>query len=300
MKLINKIIPTTVVGSYPAVKSKGLKSFLDPYRQALETAVGDQIKSGIDIISTGQVRGDMITTLTSQIPGIRDQKVKGVIQPPLKPMTAEDTKYAVSRHNKVKAMLAGPSTISHALKIDTPLYRSRDELILDLAQIIAKEALNLESLGIAIFQIDEPILSTGIADMGTAYQAVSAITGALRVPTCIHVCGDIGKVIDSIIKMPVDIIDLEFSCNPENLETVSKKEFSGKQIGFGAVDSTSPEIDTVDEIKARIEKGIEIFGPEKLLIDPDCGLRMHKRDVAFKKLKNMVEAAGEVRRNLNE
>ena len=298
MKLTDKLLPTTVVGSYPGVRSKGLKSVFSPYAEALNIAVTDQIEAGIDIISSGQIRGDMITSLTSQIPGIKEQRVTGTLKPTQKPMTAADTRYTISRHPKVKAMLAGPTTISHALKLDTPLYRNKDELILDLAKIIATEALRLESLGIAIFQIDEPILSTGTADMNTAYQAINAITSVLKVPTCMHVCGDIGDIIDSLIKMPVDILDFEFSVSQENLEVLSKTELAGKLIGFGAVDSTFSGIDSVETIKARIEKGIDIFGPEKILIDPDCGLRMHSREVAFGKLRNMVLATDEVRNSL--
>ncbi len=294
----NKILPTTVVGSYPAVRSKGLKSLFNPYASSLETAVGDQVKAGVDIISTGQVRGDMITSLTSQIPGIRDQSVIGTLKPTQSAMTVDDTKYALSRHSQVKAMLAGPSTIAHALKIDTPLYRNRDEVIKDLAKVLAAEALRLQDTGISIFQIDEPILSTGIADMNTAQAAVREITKNLKVTTCIHVCGDIDGVIDSLLKMPVDIIDLEFSCNEKNLECVGRKEFGDKRIGFGAVDSTDTSIDSVEVIKSRIEKGVELFGAEKLLIDPDCGLRMHTRETAFQKLSNMCAAADEVRRTL--
>ena len=294
----NKILPTTVVGSYPAVRSKGLKSLFNPYASSLETAVGDQVKAGVDIISTGQVRGDMITSLTSQIPGIRDQSVIGTLKPTQSAMTVDDTKFALSRHSQVKAMLAGPSTIAHALKIDTPLYRNRDEVIKDLAKVLAAEALRLQDTGISIFQIDEPILSTGIADMNTAQAAVREITKNLNVTTCIHVCGDIDGVIDSLLKMPVDIIDLEFSCNEKNLECVGRKEFGDKRIGFGAVDSTDTSIDSVEVIKSRIEKGVELFGAEKLLIDPDCGLRMHTRETAFQKLSNMCAAADEVRRTL--
>ncbi|MBP5475810.1 MAG: methionine synthase [Methanomicrobium sp.] len=294
----NKILPTTVVGSYPAVRSKGLKSIFNPYAASLETAVGDQVKAGVDIISTGQVRGDMITSLTSQIPGIRDQSVIGTLKPTQSAMTVDDTKYALSRHSQVKAMLAGPSTIAHALKIDTPLYRNRDEVIMDLAKVLAAEALRLQDTGISIFQIDEPILSTGIADMNTAQAAVREITKNLKVTTCIHVCGDIDGVIDSLLKMPVDIIDLEFSCNEKNLECVGRKEFGDKRIGFGAVDSTDTSIDSVEAIKSRIEKGVELFGAGKLLIDPDCGLRMHTRETAFGKLSNMCAAADEVRRTL--
>ena len=154
----NKLLPTTVVGSYPAVKSKGLKSIFNPYAAPLETAVSDQVKAGVDIISTGQIRGDMITTLTSQIPGIRDQNIIGTLQPTQSGMTVDDTKYALSRHSQVKAMLAGPSTIAHALKIDTPLYRNRDEVIMDLAHVLAAEALRLQETGITIFQIDEKLL----------------------------------------------------------------------------------------------------------------------------------------------
>ncbi|MBR6011041.1 MAG: methionine synthase [Methanomicrobium sp.] len=294
----NKLLPTTVVGSYPAVKSKGLKSLFNPYAAPLETAVSDQVKAGVDIISTGQVRGDMITTLTSQIPGIRDQNIIGTLQPTQSGMTVDDTKYALSRHSQVKAMLAGPSTIAHALKIDTPLYRNRDEVIMDLAHVLAAEALRLQETGITIFQIDEPILSTGIADMNTAQRAVREITKNLMVTTCIHVCGDISGVIDSLLKMPTDIIDLEFSCNEKNLECVGAKEFGDKRIGFGAIDSTDTNIDSVEAVKSRIEKGVELFGAEKLLIDPDCGLRMHTRETVFGKLSNMCAAADEVRREL--
>ncbi|WOF15722.1 methionine synthase [Methanoplanus sp. FWC-SCC4] len=298
MTIVRKLLPTTVVGSYPAVRGKGLKSIINPFAGALETAVSDQINAGIDIISSGQIRGDMITSFTSQIPGIKNQTVSGPVLPSPKAITADDTRYALSRHPKVKAMLAGPSTISHALKIETPNYRNRDELVLDLAQVIASEASKLESLGITIFQIDEPILSTGIANMNTAYEAVNAITGVLRVPTCLHICGNIENVLDDVLKFPVDILDFEFSCNKDNLEAVSKKEIADKQIGFGAVDSSDTEIDSMETIVKRIEKGVDIFGPEKLLIDPDCGLRMHTREVAFAKLKNMVSATDKVRSEL--
>ena len=76
---INKVLATTVVGSYPVVKGGGLMSFLDPLRTAVETAVGDQLAAGIDIISDGQVRGDMIGAFASHLPGIRDQEVIGRI-----------------------------------------------------------------------------------------------------------------------------------------------------------------------------------------------------------------------------
>ena len=49
------------------------------------------------------------------------------------------------------------------------------------------------------------------------------------------------------------------------------------------------------EIKTRIMQGVEVFGARSMLIDPDCGMRMRTREAAFWKLKNMCEAAKEVR-----
>ncbi|MDD3622577.1 MAG: methionine synthase, partial [Methanofollis sp.] len=73
MNFITKVLPTTVVGSYPVVKTGGLRSLLDPLKGAVETAVADQVRAGVDIISDGQVRGDMITAFVSRLPGIRGQ-----------------------------------------------------------------------------------------------------------------------------------------------------------------------------------------------------------------------------------
>ena len=68
---INKVLATTVVGSYPVVKGSGLKTLFDPLKSAVETAVADQLAAGIDIISDGQVRGDMIQAFSGKLPGSR-------------------------------------------------------------------------------------------------------------------------------------------------------------------------------------------------------------------------------------
>ena len=95
--------------------------------------------------------------------------------------------------------------------------------------------------------------------------------------------------------MPVDIIDLEFAKDPGNLDLLSGKDLQGKMLGYGCVDSSSPVVESTATIESRIRKGLELFSPEQLLIDPDCGLRMQTRDVAFAKLTNMVAATRIVR-----
>ena len=292
---INKVLATTVVGSYPVVKSGGLRSLFDPLHSAVETAVADQIGAGIDIISDGQVRGDMITAFASKLPGVRDQDVIGKIQPAAGAITVTDTKYARSKFPKVKGIITGPSTLAHGLHISTPMYRNREELALDLAATLIVEARSLETAGVTLLQIDEPILSTGIADLAIGKQAVEMIASAVRIPVCMHVCGNIANVIDEILKYNVSVLDFEFSNNQANLDIISRRDLTGKMLGYGCVDSSTEHIETVPEIRKRIEKAVEYFDPKILLIDPDCGMRMRSRESAYWKLKNMCDAAKEVR-----
>ena len=97
---IDKVLATTVVGSYPVVKTSGLRSLFDPLHSALETAVTDQIAAGIDIISDGQIRGDMIQAFASKLPGVKGQEVIGKVQPASGPITVGDTRYALARDSK--------------------------------------------------------------------------------------------------------------------------------------------------------------------------------------------------------
>jgi 5-methyltetrahydropteroyltriglutamate--homocysteine methyltransferase len=292
---IDKVLATTVVGSYPVIKGSGLRSLFDPLHTAVETAVADQIAAGIDIISDGQVRGDMIQVFASKLPGVKGQEVIGKVQPASSPTTVGDTKYALTKAPKVKGIITGPATLAHGLHISTPMYRNREELSLDLAAALVPEAKALESAGVTLLQIDEPIFSTGMADLACGKQAIEIITTALRIPTCVHVCGNLGNVLDEILKFKVNVLDFEFANNPANLDLLSRRDLAGRMIGYGCVDSSIDKIESVADIKKRIEKGIEIFDPRIMLLDPDCGMRMRSRDVAFAKLKHMVEAAKMVR-----
>ncbi|WP_214020172.1 methionine synthase [Methanoculleus sp.] len=295
MTLISKRLPTTVVGSYPVVKGSGIRALMDPLKHAVEVAVADQVAAGIDIVSDGQVRSDMIRAFTSHLPGIRGSSVVGKVQPAQRPITLADTKYALSRHPKVKGILTGPSTLAHGLSIETAFYRNKDELVLDLAQALAVEAGYLQDAGVTLLQIDEPIFSTGAANLAVGREAVNAIAGMLRVPVCLHVCGSLGTVIDDVLRTNVAVFDFEFANNPKNLEVLSEKDLRGRMIGYGCVDSADPGVESVEAIRKRIEAGVDVFSPEAMLVDPDCGLRMQSRDAALGKLKNMVVAAGEAR-----
>lgn len=292
------LLPTTVVGSYPVAIGKGLGAVLDPFRTAVRAAVDDQLIAGIDIISDGQVRGDMVKIFSSALPGIRGQEVIGPVSPAPRPITLADTRYALTRAPRVKGIVTGPTTLSYALHLSTPAYRNREELALDLARALAREAAALEKAGVTMLQVDEPVLSVGAAGMEAAREALAAMTHDIRIPISLHVCGNLGGIIGDLPGMPVDILDFEFARSPDNLTVCRDYDFGDKMIGFGCVDSSRPETETVGQIRERIEQGLSVYSPEQLLIDPDCGLRMLDRASASEKLVRMVRAALEIRADL--
>ena len=105
---------TTVVGSYPSPpqepaslgsKISSLLGSFDPYKQSVEFAVQEQIAAGIDIISTGQVRGDMIEIFSRDITGMAweegTSKIKGKILPLNYSIGAEDLQIALKTAHKI-------------------------------------------------------------------------------------------------------------------------------------------------------------------------------------------------------
>lgn len=290
-----QILPTTVVGSFPAEPRRTLRSLFDPYHEAVCQAVDAQISAGITIISDGQVRGDMITNFASRLPGIRGNDVIGRVMPPDLPITIKDTRYARTRHPYVKGILTGPSTLSYGLHLNTSNYRSRDELIPDIAAALSTEARALGDEGITMLQIDEPIFSTGTADLDIGSRAIRQIADEVQVPVCLHVCGPISGIIDHLLKMPIQVLDFEGSVDPENFASLSSRDLNDKYIGYGCVDSSRADIEDVNTIIARMRTGVDVLGPERLLFDPDCGLRMLPREIAYQKLSRLTAAAATVR-----
>ena len=288
------LLPTTVVGSFPCVKG----GLINPYKKAVKFAVSEQLRAGIDIISDGQVRADMVQAFISKLPGIVGNDIIGKISAADKPITVADTKYALSQTRYVKGILTGPCTLSYSLQIKTPQYRNKDEVAEDLAHALHAEARHLATTGCTIIQVDEPILSTGEVSVDVARKCLSIIFDGIDTTSCIHTCGVLGGIASEWSKLPVNILDFEYAVSKENLDTLAKQDLHGKKIGCGCVKSSNQDVESISEIKENILSCIDVFGKDNILIDPDCGLRMHTPEGAYQKLANMCEAVRSIRTEL--
>ncbi|MBQ6099906.1 MAG: methionine synthase [Methanobrevibacter sp.] len=306
---------STVVGSFPAsestpssFKDKLLNSLgsYDPFKEAIKSSVIAQLDAGVDIISDGQVRGDMVSIFTKYIPGMKIEDGNTVIvskiRNPTQEISIKDMQYAkkvmkeyyggkIPEGKGIKGIITGPNTIVHSSRIQS-FYKTKEDAIIDLAHSLKFEVDAIAKKVDPIYiQVDEPFLSTGMVDMKTAREAIGIIKDGLEVPLGMHVCGILKDAFKDISKFNVDILDFEFAGNNVNLGVLEKNAslIADKKLGFGCVDSSVNEVDDINDIEELVTKAIEIVGKDNLLLDPDCGLRRAPKNVAFEKLKLMNE-----------
>ena len=304
---------STVVGSFPSeesspanFKEKLLNSFgsYDPFKEAIKSSVIAQLDAGVDIVSDGQVRGDMVSIFTNYIPGMKIEEgntfIVGKIRNSTQEISIKDLQYAkkvmkdyyggkIPEEKGVKGIITGPNTIVHSSRI-TAFYKNKEDAIIDLAHSLKYEADAIaKKVRPDYIQLDEPFLSTGMVDMKTAREAIGIIKDGLEVPLAMHVCGILSDVFVDIAKFDVDILDFEFAGNNVNLGVLEKNAslLANKKLGFGCVDSSVNEVDDIADIENLVTKAIDIVGTDNLILDPDCGLRRAPKDVAFEKLRLM-------------
>lgn len=310
---------STVVGSFPVelkepsgFKDKLLKTVgaYDPFKESIKQAVFSQLDAGVDIISDGQVRGDMVSSFSKFIPGFKIEDgntyIVSKIRNPTGEISVKDLIYAkklikeyyggnIPEGKGIKGIITGPSTIIHSSRI-TAFYKNKDDAIIDLAHSLKKEVDAIESKVKPVYiQVDEPFLSTGMVNMKVAREAIEILHDGLSIPLAMHVCGTLEGAYKEIANFDVDILDFEFAGNNVNLDILEKNIdlFKDKKIGFGCIDSAKNEVDSKDTTEDLISKGIDIVGKDNILLDPDCGLRRAPMDVAFKKLKLMNDIKDE-------
>ena len=302
---------STVVGSFPAeesspsnFKDKLLNTFgsYDPFKEAIRTSVIAQLDAGVDIISDGQVRGDMVSIFTEYIPGMKIEDgntfIVGKIRNPTQEISIKDLQYAkkvmaeyyggkIPEGKGIKGIITGPNTIVHSSRIQS-FYKTKEDAIIDLAHSLKFEVDAIsKKIKPEYIQIDEPFLSTGMVDMKVAREAIDILHEDLDVPLAMHVCGILKDTFKDISKFNVEILDFEFAGNNVNIDVLEKNSnlINDKKIGFGCVDSSVNTVDNSENVDNLVKKAIELVGCENLILDPDCGLRRTPKDVAFEKLK---------------
>lgn len=331
------LLPTTTIGSFPQTREVKRTRAQFKRQEITEAAydafIAEQIDDwlawqeaiGLDVLVHGEFeRNDMVEYFGQNLAGylfskngwVQSYGTRGV-KPPIiwsdikreNAITVKWSQYAQSRTDKiVKGMLTGPVTI---LNWSFPREDiSLKDATLQLALAIQEEVLELEANGIRIIQIDEAALREKLplrkSDwyqeyLDWAIPAFRLVHSKVAATTQIHthMCySEFTDIIPAIDNLDADVISFEASrSNLEILDALKAQNFQ-TQVGPGVYDIHSPRVPSVVEITETIEKILAKVAPQKVWINPDCGLKTRGIPETRESLANLTQAASQVRETL--
>jgi 5-methyltetrahydropteroyltriglutamate--homocysteine methyltransferase len=297
---------------------------------AIKAAVKDQELAGIDIVSDGELRRDNdVDYFLARIPGVHiPQRAKTdyfdyydaeVTRPlPEGPLTgagpglglglADDFRFTRQLTQRpVKFSFTGPFSLSR--RIRDGAYEQPGDLVRALARRLNAEARELAAAGADFLQIDEPFLAGYPEHVELAVEAVNLVVEGVPATWALHVCygnryarpsweGHYDFLFPAVKTARVDQIVLEFARKGlDDLRLIRQHDWD-RWLGFGVIDVKSPQIETAEVVASRIRRALEYVPADRLMVNPDCGLRHLAPEVAIAKLHAMVAGAAVVRAEL--
>ena len=230
--MVDHLLPTTVVGSYPQpdwlidrerlgttvprVRMPEVWRIQAPYLEQAQDdatllAIRDMERAGIDIITDGEMRRESYSNrFATALDGVDIENPATITgrtgKPSLvprivgrvcrrHPVEVHDVQFLrANSDRRIKITLPGPFTMSRQAKNE--FYADEEELVMDLAAAVNAEAHDLKRAGADIIQIDEPWIETA-PDLAARY-ALAAIDRALDGiprPTVLHMCFGYAKLV---------------------------------------------------------------------------------------------------------
>jgi 5-methyltetrahydropteroyltriglutamate--homocysteine methyltransferase len=329
-----RLLPTTVVGSYPV--PEWLEHLKTDYYQrrisaqhlneihevAIKAALKDQELTGLDIVSDGELRRDNdIDYLLTRIPGVEighraktdyyDYHDAALTRPLPEPQgvglglaadfafTREQTRWPI------KFSFTGPFSLSR--RIRDGAYADPADLVRALARWLNAEAHALVAAGADLLQIDEPFLAGYPEAVDLAIEAVNIVTEGVSASWALHVCygnryarplweGHYDFLFPAVLAANIDQLVLEFARKGPGDLRLFRQHSWDRRVGLGVIDVKTAEVETPDVVASRIRQALEFVPADRLVINPDCGLRHLPADAARAKLRAMVAGAAQVRK----
>ena len=313
----------------PRVRAKELwrvaPEFLDQAQDdATLIAIRDQERAGLDIITDGEMRRESYSNrFATALDGVDMEnhgtaldrsghpnpvpRVVGRIQRRHAVETRDVAFLRANTDRKIKITVPGPFTMAQQAQND--FYKDEAEMAHDYAIAVNAEIRDLFAAGADYVQVDEPYMQArpekarqyGLAALDRALEGIEG-------PTAVHICFGYAAIIHArptgysflpeLCKCRVRQISIETA--QSNLDTSVLKNFPDQTIILGVIDLANQKVETPEIVAERIRRALPHIDPARIILAPDCGMKYLPRDVAFGKMRAMVEGAALVRRELTE
>ena len=304
----------------PRVRARELWRIAEPWlaeaqNDATILAIRAQEAAGLDVITDGETRRESYSNrFATALEGVDIDnpgsaldrsghpnpvpRIAGRIRR-ARPVLVDDVRFLRAHTTRaIKMTVPGPFTMSQQAQNDH--YPSEEEAAMDYAAAVNAEIRDLLAAGADIVQVDEPYMQArpekarqfGLRALNHALHGVSG-------PTAVHICFGYAAIIHQrpsgysflpeLAGCPVQQISIETAQSGLDCAVLAKLE--GKQIMLGCLDLEDPVVESPATIVARVKRALPYVRAERIILAPDCGMKYLPRDVAFAKMRAMVEAA---------
>lgn len=285
-------------------------------------AIRDQERAGLDIVTDGEMRRESYSNrFATALDGVdldhpgtaldrsgEPNPVPRVVGRISRrhPVEARDVAFLRANTDRaIKITVPGPFTMSQQAQND--FYADEGEMAQDYARAVNAEIRDLFAAGADIVQIDEPYMQAR-PEKARAFglDAVRTALDGIEGRTALHICFGYAAIIHvrpegysflpELASSPVQQISIETA--QSKLDCAVLQKLPGKTIILGTLDLSDLTVETPETVAARIRRALPYVPAERIVVAPDCGLKYLPRDVAFGKMRAMVEGAKIVRAEL--
>lgn len=312
---------------------------------AVELVLAAQQRAGVDVVTDGEMRRDnyssfvagrlqncQLIPITDLLPYVEDpeefeRELRALDVPagdvrhpavfgPLgrdKPLVAHEVRFLQSLTDApVKVCLPGPYLLTRTMWMECVsdrAYESREEIAEDIVRVLREELHELYSLGTAMIQIDEPVLTEvvygrhdgggrtfmcGALDelSGSVDEELAFAQSLLEQLTegfdpqrlALHVCrgnwttdesaaleGDYAPFVDLFAALNVGTLSLELATpRAGSLDALSGIR-EDQRVCVGVLNQKQQALEPTEDVVARIAAAVEAFGTDRVLLSTDCG-----------------------------
>jgi 5-methyltetrahydropteroyltriglutamate--homocysteine methyltransferase len=311
----------------PRVRAAELWRVPEPWLAAAQDdatalAIAEMERAGLDIVTDGEIRRESYSNrfatalegLDIDNPAMVPGRAGGVNAVPrvvgpvrrARPVEVDDLRFLRARTDRVvKITLPGPFTMSQ--QASDEFYGDEAALAMDFAAAVNDEVRDLFAAGADIVQIDEPWLQSRAEKarefaLPAINRALEDVSGTSALHTCfgyahvVHDRPDGYPFLAELAGCHADIIAIE-AAQP-GLDVAVLESLAPKTVAVGVLDLSRETAETPDEVASRIGAALRVVPPERLQVGPDCGMKYLDRELAFAKLRALVEGARLVRERL--
>ena len=282
---------------------------------ATRVAVSDMERAGVDIVTDGEMRRESYSNrfatalegVDLDTPGValdrtgHPNPVPRVVGPirRTRPVEVRDVEFLRSiTDRRIKITVPGPFTMTQQAQNDH--YDDPRMLALGYAEAVNEELRDLKAAGADVVQIDEPYLQARPEPAREyALEAINRALDGVDGDTVLHTCFGYAHIVhDRLPGYPFlrelqgcAATHLSLEAAQPDLDPEVLRDVPDKVIVLGVLDLGDPKAETPEVVAGRIRRALTVLPPERLVVAPDCGMKYLPRELAFAKLRAMVEGA---------